>query len=208
EGGDHLDQAVTALDPAPSHGTSARDSLTSPVSQATSMSQAAPSRTKRIRPPVEAPSGKNITAPSPSEACAWRAPMKRISSSGGNSPARPSAPLQACAAGSSVKRCGVPVAIARTLAWRNWEATSLDACRNCTPASPPVKAAAAITPMAAISATTTSISTSETPRWRRCLLVADVGIRAAATRLAVTAQHHQLEGGVLARRLVQHRVAP
>src|SRR5690606_22357136 len=150
----------------------------------------------------------NITAPSPSEACAWRAPMKRISSSGGNSPVRPSAPLQACAAGSSVKRCGVPVAIARTLARRNWEAASLDACRSCTPASPPVTAAAAITPRAAMSATATSISTSETPRWRRCLLVADVGIRAAATRLAVTAQHHQLEGGVLARRLVQHRVAP
>src|SRR5690606_15293288 len=92
--------------------------------------------------------------------------------------------------------------------WRSCAATSFAACRSCTPASPPVNAAAAIIPVAAMSTTTSSISSRETPRWRVRLLVDDVGIRAAAARLAITAQDDEFERRVLARCLVEHRVAP
>src|SRR5690606_14400468 len=51
----------------PVHGAaSARRMRTSPVSHATSMCQAALSTLSATRPPVAAPSLKNITAPSPS----------------------------------------------------------------------------------------------------------------------------------------------
>src|SRR5690606_11694287 len=156
--------AGTGVAPPAHRPPSPRCSVTSPVSQATSTFQAASRRLSCSRPPVEAPSPKNTIAPTPSRGCTSRAPVKRTSSVSGNVPPRPFAPCQVRDAGSMVNRCGTPVAMAWARAKRSCAAISFAPERSAMRSKPPLSTPAASSPVAAISAITSSSSSSENPR--------------------------------------------
>ncbi|KAG1318172.1 hypothetical protein G6F63_015340 [Rhizopus arrhizus] len=119
-----------------------------------------------MRPPLEPPSGWNSITPCPGAVASCAAPSNCTCSCGGTSPTRWLAPSQRRRAGSMTKRCGSPRAIACARTMRSWLAMSLPALRSCMPETPRDSPAAVISPMAAISAITSSISSSDSPAAR------------------------------------------